>query len=36
MPSHPLSLERLLYDATVALLGLAALFLVPFLRIWSA
>jgi hypothetical protein len=35
MPPH-LSLERLLHDAAVALLGLAALFLVPFLRVWSA
>jgi hypothetical protein len=34
---HPRCLsERLPYDAATALIGVAALFLVPFVRVWSA
>jgi len=34
---HPVCLtERLPYDAAVALIAAAALFLIPFVRVWSA
>jgi hypothetical protein len=34
---HPDCLaERVAYDAAVALIAAAALFLIPFIRVWSA
>jgi hypothetical protein len=34
---HPRCLaERLPYDTAIALIATAALFLVPFIRVWSA